>query len=117
MSVTREHTVWCDAPDCVEWVTFSGSASIVRREARSLGWRFAGRKKDLCPKHAREAAPVSVDQGVDDCAWCGAEIKLRRAPGSVRGEVFCCRAHRDASARAVRRLHERVESATAEKKT
>ncbi len=56
MSVTREHTVWCDAHDCVEWVTFSGPVSIVRREARSLGWCFVGRK-DLCPKHAKEAAP------------------------------------------------------------
>lgn len=54
MSVTREHTVWCDADDCVEWITFSGSTRVVRREARTLGWRFIGRKADLCPQHARE---------------------------------------------------------------
>jgi hypothetical protein len=41
-----------------------------------------------------------------DCAWCGAEIesKPKPAPRSRRGELFCCVAHRDASARAVRRL-------------
>lgn len=49
-----------------------------------------------------------TDDKSDDCAWCGAEIRpcLYPVPMSSRGERFCTRAHRDASARAVRRLHE-----------
>lgn len=39
-----------------------------------------------------------------DCAWCGAEITDPNPPKSVRGEKFCSRAHRDASARAVKNL-------------
>ena len=42
----------------------------------------------------------------DDCAWCGAEIVNSKPPGSIRGEVFCSVAHRDASARAVKKLRE-----------
>ncbi len=46
-----------------------------------------------------------------DCAWCGGEVDLAaRLITSKRGELFCSRAHRDASARAVRRLHKREES-------
>lgn len=41
---------------------------------------------------------MSTEQPDRDCAWCGAEIEHWPAPMSVRGEVFCCRAHRDASA-------------------
>lgn len=40
-----------------------------------------------------------------DCSWCGAECEGRFK--STRGEVFCSAAHRDASARAVKALHER----------
>jgi len=52
-------------------------------------------------------ARVQISDELDElpeCAWCGAEIDGKHPPGSVRGEVFCTRAHRDASARAVRVL-------------
>ena len=46
----------------------------------------------------------------EPCAWCGADIELERPPKSRRGEVFCSKSHRDASARAVRQLHEHHEA-------
>ncbi len=46
----------------------------------------------------------------EPCAWCSADIDLERPPKSRRGEVFCCRSHRNASASAVRRLHEHHEA-------
>lgn len=78
MSVTREHTVWCDDDDCCEWVTFSGrSAAKVRKEARSLGWRFVGRKKDLCPRHARRAAREAELVEMADVDPAAARIVVR----------------------------------------
>jgi hypothetical protein len=40
------------------------------------------------------------------CVWCGGEISVNKIPKSKRGERFCSKAHRDASARAVRNLQE-----------
>lgn len=39
----------------------------------------------------------------DECSWCGADI-AGVPVRSRRGEVFCSKAHRDASARAVKAL-------------
>ncbi len=44
---------------------------------------------------------------VHECAWCGDTVVRDRPPMSLRGEVFCSPSHRDASARAVRRLLDR----------
>lgn len=41
----------------------------------------------------------------NDCSWCGADLSdMTVIPTSTRGERFCSKSHRDASARAVRRI-------------
>lgn len=58
MTASKAYTLWCDAPDCLDWTVASGiaqTAAEVRREARREGW---GRSKgqDLCPHHLRMTA-------------------------------------------------------------
>ena len=55
------------------------------------------------------AAVGEKEAQLEDCSWCGAEVERSIAPRSRAGELFCCRSHRDASARAVKRLRERCE--------
>jgi hypothetical protein len=65
MSTTRTVTVWCDAPDCTEWV-YAGNDSRrgasdtdARADAKAKGWssrREFGGTIDLCPEHTREHA-------------------------------------------------------------
>lgn len=61
MSVTIEHTVWCDG--CSEWVTYGGSKSSKKaalREVRKDGWtrrKIGDRVLDLCPSCASKDLP------------------------------------------------------------
>lgn len=64
MSVTVEHTIWCDHKaetpgeyDCAEWHQASGSARHVRAEAESMGW------KRVTPERLAMLRASSVDGG------------------------------------------------------
>jgi hypothetical protein len=56
VSVTATYTVWCDYPDCVEWVYGEGRTATQARSdvIRRFGWEhksIMGVLRDLCPEH------------------------------------------------------------------
>jgi hypothetical protein len=54
MSATRQITLWCDYPGCVEWIELNETLLVeARKKARGYGWRRTARK-DLCPEHRNE---------------------------------------------------------------
>lgn len=65
MSISREVTVWCDAPDCPEWGPqgdYATTAQEARLKSRRLGWRYRD-GRDLCPAHAASARSSHGRQG------------------------------------------------------
>lgn len=62
MSITQQHTLWCDYPGCDEW----DQATVSRRElvvlaARDAGWiriKEDSKVYDLCKRH-RKWRPVT----------------------------------------------------------
>ena len=70
MSYTKEVTLWCDAPDCQEWVQLNnyeskgGSVSAARIYARARRWTSVG-NKDYCKQHSSFVAPVVHDPFFD----------------------------------------------------
>ena len=51
MSFTKEITIWCDHPDCNEWIFGGTRVTSSRKYVRRSGWVCIG-GRDLCPKHA-----------------------------------------------------------------
>lgn len=47
MSLSKQTTVWCDYPDCGQWVMESGTAAEVRKSVKRSGWTQKG-KQDFC---------------------------------------------------------------------
>jgi hypothetical protein len=69
---------------------------------------------DLAVSHAYRPSETAVAENraslaldARQCSWCGAEVTETRPPRSRQGEEFCTKAHRAASAAAVRRLRGR----------
>ena len=59
MSITVQHTIWCDRDNCSIWHMGCGSTKAVLAEAKTMGWRRVkqdGETKDLCPAHAQNKA-------------------------------------------------------------
>lgn len=57
VSLTQQHTVWCDGGQCVRWFQSSGPAAVVLREAVRHGWTVrkphGGKVLHLCPACSR----------------------------------------------------------------
>jgi hypothetical protein len=52
LSISKEITIWCDAPDCPKWSQEPGSvASTIRADKQRRGWKYRN-GKDYCPKHS-----------------------------------------------------------------
>lgn len=58
MSITKETTIWCDAPECGNHYQDWKDASGVRRELRDRGWVHRD-GKDYCSEHARAVLPAN----------------------------------------------------------
>lgn len=57
MTATKDVTLWCNGPGCVEWTTAGHSrVADTRRLAHLEGWHHIG-DKDFCPRCAAEGWP------------------------------------------------------------